>query len=71
MEAIKVSPVILTDSAASELKKIMSEQKVVADYGLRVGVKGGGCSGLSYILGFDLKKDGDEEFEVEGLRIFM
>ncbi|WP_262713658.1 HesB/IscA family protein [Panacibacter ginsenosidivorans] len=34
---------------------------------LRVGVKGGGCSGMSYVLGFDEKQDGDKEFDYEGV----
>jgi iron-sulfur cluster assembly protein len=49
----------------------MEEQNVASDYGLRIGVKGGGCSGFSYILGFDVKKDNDEEYEVNGLKVFM
>ncbi len=54
-----------------QLKRIMEEQKVPENYGLRVGVKGGGCSGFSYILGFDERKDADQEFEVDGMTIFM
>ena len=38
---------------------------------LRVGVKGGGCSGMSYILGFDNKEANDQEFEVEGIPCIM
>jgi len=38
---------------------------------LRIGVKGGGCSGMTYILGFDHKKDGDQEFELEGVSCIM
>lgn len=34
---------------------------------LRIGVKGGGCSGMTYILDFDQMKDNDEQFEVEGV----
>jgi iron-sulfur cluster assembly protein len=36
--------------------KIKEDQKVTDKHGLRVGVKGGGCSGFTYILGFDEKK---------------
>lgn len=32
---------------------------------LRIGVKGGGCSGMTYILGFDKKEDADKEFQIE------
>ncbi len=38
---------------------------------LRVGVKGGGCSGMSYVLGFDDKTTGDEEFSIEGIPCVM
>jgi len=38
---------------------------------LRIGVKGGGCSGLSYILGFDSKKENDQEYEVDGVSYLM
>ncbi|MFT6336637.1 MAG: iron-sulfur cluster assembly protein [Halioglobus sp.] len=65
------TPIILSDSAVTQLKRIMGEQKVPADYGLRVGVKGGGCSGFSYILGFDVQKDKDQQFDVKGLKVLM
>ncbi len=38
---------------------------------LRLGVKGGGCSGMSYILGFDHKKENDQEFGIEGITCIM
>ena len=66
-----VSPIKLTDGAIKELKTIMEDQKVPEDYGLRIGVKGGGCSGFSYILGFDEKKDVDQEYEIDGMRVLM
>lgn len=64
-------PVHLTEGAIKELKTLMYETDVPEEYGLRIGVKGGGCSGLSYILGFDAKKESDKEFEIEGMRVFM
>jgi len=45
--------VMLTEKAASEVKKIMIDQKMEPDTVLRVGVAGGGCSGFQYSLGFD------------------
>ncbi len=65
------APVTLTEGAVRELKKLIEQQELSADYGLRVGVEGGGCAGMNYILGFDQKKDGDNEYEVEGIRMFM
>lgn len=43
----------ITESAANEVKRILSEQSVPEGTVLRVGVKGGGCSGFSYDLNFD------------------
>jgi iron-sulfur cluster assembly protein len=65
------TPIILSDSAVVQLKRIMREQNVPEEYGLRVGVKGGGCSGFSYILGFDVQKEKDQQFEVKGLKVLM
>ena len=44
---------ILTEKAAGEVKRIITEQKISGASVLRVGVKGGGCSGFEYSLGFD------------------
>lgn len=65
------APVTLTQGAVKELHKLIDQQEIGADYGLRVGVEGGGCAGMNYILGFDQKKDGDNEYELEGIRLFM
>lgn len=65
------APVKITEGAINELKTLMYEKDIPQDHGLRIGVNGGGCSGLSYVLGFDAKKEGDEEFEVSGIRVFM
>ncbi|MGJ1431762.1 HesB/IscA family protein [Sphingobacterium spiritivorum] len=65
------APLTLTEGAVKELKKLRDQQEISEDFGLRVGVEGGGCSGMSYILGFDQKKEGDTEYEIQGIRIFM
>ncbi|MBC7399502.1 MAG: iron-sulfur cluster assembly accessory protein [Mucilaginibacter sp.] len=65
------APVTLTEGAVKELHKLKDQQEIGDDFGLRIGVEGGGCSGMSYVLGFDQKKDGDQEFLLEGLRVFM
>lgn len=63
--------VILTEAAAKEIKKIIADQELDADkVRLRVGVKGGGCSGFSYILDLtESQKDTDEVFEQHGVKI--
>lgn len=64
-------PIALTEGAVKQLSKIMEEQNIPEDHGLRIGVKGGGCSGFSYVLGFDKKSEKDDEYIVSGLRVFM
>lgn len=71
VEQVKAQPIQLTEGAIFQLKRIMKEQNIPSDHGLRVGVKGGGCSGFSYVLGFDLKSDKDQEFEIDGLNVYV
>ncbi len=63
--------VILTETAAREVKNIIEQQELDAEkVCLRVGVKGGGCSGFSYVLDLTEKcKDTDEVFEQHGIRV--
>ena len=71
METTVEAPVTLTPGAVAELKRLMNEQGFDKSQYLRVGVKGGGCSGMTYVLGFDQKTEGDDEFEIEGIRCIM
>ena len=64
-------PVSLTEGAVRQLKDIMKDQNIPSDYGLRIGVKGGGCAGFSYVLGFDERKERDQEFVVDGIRVLL
>jgi iron-sulfur cluster assembly protein len=64
-------PITLTIGAVKQLQRIKTEQNIPDDYGLRVGVKGGGCSGFSYMLGFDEIKDNDSIYEIEGIKVLM
>ena len=64
----------LTESAAKEIKKIVVEQGLPAEQTrLRVGVKGGGCSGFSYMLDLteEAKGENDEELESNGVKILV
>jgi iron-sulfur cluster assembly protein len=65
------APVSFTEGAVRELKKLRDQQEIGENFGLRVGVEGGGCSGMNYVLGFDQKKDGDQEFLIEDIKVFM
>lgn len=62
--------VTITPKAAEEVKKLVAAENKPG-IGLRLGVKGGGCSGLSYDLGFTPREDGDTVMEIEGFQVFM
>jgi iron-sulfur cluster assembly protein len=63
--------VILTETASKQVKKLMQEQKLEQVF-LRMGVKGGGCSGLSYSLEFDTEKGKhDKTFEIDGVPVVV
>ena len=65
------APISITPTALEQLRAIRTQQSIPEAYGLRVGVKGGGCSGFSYILGFDEAKPDDQEFALGDLRVLM
>lgn len=62
--------ITITDRAKVKVHQLMSEENMGPDYFVRVSVKGGGCSGLSYDLDFDNeRKDADQEFVSEEVKI--
>ena len=64
--------ITLTKNAAKEIQKVMRENDLNIDVCIRVGVKGGGCSGFTYTLDFDSKKTKfDLEFESQKLKILV
>lgn len=72
MEATVIeAPVTFTTGAMNEIKRLVSAPGFDQEMLLRIGVKGGGCSGLSYVLGFDRPEDDDDLFEVEGIKAIM
>ncbi len=64
-------PVSFTPNALAELKNLFVKGNYGPDYGLRVGVKGGGCAGFSYILDFDTAKENDNIFEIDSIPLFI
>ena len=71
MEATIGVPVSLTKGAVEEIKRLTSQEDFDKSQVLRIGVKGGGCSGMTYILGFDHPTEKDERFELEGIPCVM
>jgi iron-sulfur cluster assembly protein len=66
-----ISEIKVTSKAAKEIKKVMEENNIPMEFGLRVGVKGGGCSGLSYALGFDSVRDGDTVIDAAEIKLLV
>ena len=64
--------ITLTSSAAQEVKRLI-EKEQKPNLGLRVGVKGGGCSGMTYVLAVDeaTPKQYDSVFEQEGVKVLI
>ena len=66
------APVItLTEAAIKEVKRLVNVQGIT-EGGLRLGVKGGGCSGLSYTINFDEKiSPYDQVYDIEGVKVIV
>ena len=64
--------ITFTDKGAEKVREFLASQRAdVQTSGLRVGVRGGGCSGFQYALAFDQERAGDEVFTDHGLRILV
>jgi len=64
--------VVITARAAQEIRKIKTDNSIPETHALRLGIKGGGCSGMSYVLAFDEKpRQGDNVFEIEGITVYV
>jgi iron-sulfur cluster assembly accessory protein len=71
METTITSPLTFTPKAIEEIGRLMNAPDFDTTKLLRVGVKGGGCSGMTYILGFDHREDNDDIFDVDGLKFLL
>src|SRR3954468_4985635 len=67
---IRSQMVTLTDIAAKKVSEFLATQEQ-PEAGLRVAVKGGGCSGFQYQLALDERHDGDQVFDYDGIRILV
>jgi iron-sulfur cluster assembly protein len=63
--------VTLTDIAAEKVRDFMQGQSAVGEVGLRVGVRGGGCSGFQYALALDEQREDDHVFDSSGIRVLV
>jgi iron-sulfur cluster assembly protein len=63
--------VTLSDKAAGKVKELMNGQGETGESGLRVAIRGGGCSGFQYALAFDQKRDGDQVYEHQEIKLLI
>jgi iron-sulfur cluster assembly protein len=63
-------PISISATAAKQIHRIMKTKGIPEGYGLRVGVKGGGC-GVSMMIGFDKRKSTDLSYFIEGIEVLI
>src|SRR5256885_1611597 len=69
---LRADMITITDKGAEKVHEFLAGQQAgPGTGGLRVGVRGGGCSGFQYQLAFDEQRDGDVVFESHGLRLLV
>src|SRR5881394_3801775 len=73
LTGVFIMPVMLSENAAGAIKKIIQDQGLPENTRLRVGVKGGGCSGFSYMLDLveEDRSEMDEEVEDKGIKMLI
>lgn len=65
-----IQPVKITERAAVEIRKIMKTKNIPVGYGLRIGVRGGGC-GAELMVGFDQMKETDTSYLMSGITVYI
>jgi len=71
MDIQTIIPVSFSANALEEIRRLMSQENFKREDKLRIGVKGGGCSGMTYILEFGRQEEADIFFELEGIPCIM
>ncbi len=70
-DTIATAPIALTAGAIAEIKRLQTLPTHEADTLLRIGVNGGGCAGMTYVLGFDKADEKDTHYDVEGITVIV
>lgn len=65
------SIVTFSERAREEIDHFLNSNQVPADYKVRIGIRGGGCGGMSYIIGFDMKRPEDLEYTFGDLQFLI
>jgi iron-sulfur cluster assembly protein len=69
--SINILPFKISALAFVEIDKIIKNKQISNDLGLRIGIKGTGCAGISYLIGFDKVDVNDKVFKLDGLTILI
>ncbi len=64
-------PVTFTDSAIVEIRRLLNAGQMAPESYLRVGVNGGGCAGMTYIMAFDQAAENDTKYTMDGIPMIM
>ncbi|QRR01711.1 HesB/IscA family protein [Dyadobacter sandarakinus] len=64
------NPIQLTENARLEIRSTLQANKIPETYGLRVGMRGGACSG-TFLLGFDTPTEFDQTYIIEGIKVLI
>lgn len=64
------NPIQLTEKAKLEIRTTLAANKIPDSYGLRVGIRGGACSG-TFLLGFDTATEHDKTYLIEGIKVLI
>jgi iron-sulfur cluster assembly protein len=64
-------PFLLSAVALTELESILLSKKIPEGYGVRLAIKGSGCAGVSYVIGFDAPSDKDKTYQIGQLLFFI
>ncbi|MFN8416489.1 MAG: iron-sulfur cluster assembly accessory protein [Cytophagaceae bacterium] len=66
-----ILPINITPAAVTEIQTIFNTKNIPSGYGLRVGVKGTGCSGTGYVIGFDKPGIQDNQYSFENIPVYI
>lgn len=68
---MNIEPVELTTEAIKEVKNIIANKGIPKDYALRIGIKGGGCGAMGYVIGFDKSDKEDINYSCDEVSIII
>lgn len=66
-----IRPVTISRRASKEIRHIMENKGIPREYGLRVGIRGAGCGGMSLVIGFDKQTETDLSYQVDGITVYV